>query len=62
MTAVKQLKVKKNSDIIIKKPPKNTDSCQLNYFIAGSFNARYPQIKNSIYKSAEMETIEFKTS
>ena len=45
----------------MKKLPKNTDNYQLNYFMVGSFSERYPQIKNSIYKSAEMETIEFKT-
>ena len=61
MTDVKQLKVKKKRDISMKKLPINTDNYQLNYFIAGSLSARYPQIKNSIYESAEMETIEFKT-
>ena len=55
MAAVKQLKVKKNSDIIVKKQPKNTDSCWSNDFNFGSTNARYPQIKNSIYESAAIE-------
>ena len=38
--------------------PKNTDNFQSNDFIFGSTNARYPQIKNSIYESAAIEIIE----
>ena len=39
----------------MKNMPKNTDSCWSNDFNFGSTNARYPQIKNSIYESAAIE-------
>ncbi len=42
----------------MKNKPKNTDNCQSIDFIFGSTSARYPQIKNSIYESAEIVIIE----